>query len=157
MDYVDGYLFDGIRVLLGEDGTVTTSDGHPVLQYVWGKYWVNNHAHVLKASTRYSPESIYIALSQASASELITGAVQPKINQKNLCSLVLEMPDATKLDFLDSIFGDYRKRATENVLLTKLRGALLPKLMSGEIDVSKVELPRPLNNHLRARRSRYNF
>jgi type I restriction enzyme S subunit len=39
MDYVDDYIFDGPRILLGEDGTVVTSDGHPVLQYVWGKYW----------------------------------------------------------------------------------------------------------------------
>lgn len=37
MDYVDGYLFDGIRVLLGEDGTVIDSEGRPILQYVWGE------------------------------------------------------------------------------------------------------------------------
>ena len=45
MDYVNNYLFDGIFLLLGEDGTVITEDGFPMLQYVWGKFWVNNHAH----------------------------------------------------------------------------------------------------------------
>lgn len=64
MDYIDDYLFDGIRVLLGEDGTVIREDGKPVLQYVWGKYWVNNHAHILKAKPGYSTESIYIALAK---------------------------------------------------------------------------------------------
>lgn len=58
MDYVDDYLFDGVRILLGEDGTVVTPDGYPVLQYVWGKYWVNNHAHVLKPSSNYPIEML---------------------------------------------------------------------------------------------------
>ena len=47
LDYVNDYLFDGTYLLLGEDGTVVTEDGFPVLQYVTGKFWVNNHAHVL--------------------------------------------------------------------------------------------------------------
>ena len=148
MDYVDGYIFDGARILLGEDGTVATDDGHPVLQYVWGKYWVNNHAHVLRASGVYSLEAIYIALSRASASELITGAVQPKINQKNLRGLLLTMPEPSRLDYLDPVFKSYRVRTEESRRLEKLRDALLPKLMSGEIDVSKVELPMLPNNHL---------
>jgi type I restriction enzyme S subunit len=42
MDYVDEYLFDGIFVLLGEDGSVAKEDGTPFTQYVWGKFWVNN-------------------------------------------------------------------------------------------------------------------
>lgn len=54
-----GYLFDGIRILRGEDETVISDDGKPILQYVWGKYWVNNHARILKASSIYrrSPSS----------------------------------------------------------------------------------------------------
>src|SRR5690606_10410566 len=48
MDFVDDYLFDGIHVLIGEDGSVVKDDGRPYTQYVWGKFWVNNHAHVLR-------------------------------------------------------------------------------------------------------------
>lgn len=44
MDYVDDYIFDGKYLLLGEDGTVIDNAGYPILQYVWGKFWVNNHA-----------------------------------------------------------------------------------------------------------------
>ena len=47
MDYVDNYLFDGIYLLLGEDGTVADSLGFPILQYVYGQFWVNNHAHII--------------------------------------------------------------------------------------------------------------
>ena len=47
MDYVDEYIFDGKYLLLGEDGTVVDDTGYPILQYVWGQFWVNNHAHIL--------------------------------------------------------------------------------------------------------------
>ncbi|NBV99918.1 MAG: hypothetical protein EBR67_10530, partial [Proteobacteria bacterium] len=48
MDYIDEYLFDGIYLLLAEDGSVIDQNGYPVLQYVWNKFWVNNHAHILQ-------------------------------------------------------------------------------------------------------------
>ena len=48
MDYVDDYLFNGIYLLSGEDGSVADEAGFPILQYVWGRFWVNNHAHVLR-------------------------------------------------------------------------------------------------------------
>lgn len=148
MDYVDDYLFDGARVLLGEDGTVMEDNGKPILQYVWGKYWVNNHAHVLKAAKDYSLEAIYIGLTRTSISHIVTGAVQMKISQKNLKSLELEMPPAELLnDYLGGIFAAYRSNCDENHRLNQLRDTLLPKLMSGEIDVSQVDITQ-LNNHL---------
>ena len=104
MDYVDGYLFDGIRVLLGEDGTVIDSEGRPILQYVWGKYWVNNHAHILASSGEYSLEAIYVALRRTAINHIVTGAVQMKISQRNLKSLELEMPSVKSLDYFAGSF-----------------------------------------------------
>lgn len=147
MDYVDDYLFDGIRVLLGEDGTVIREDGRPVLQYVWGKYWVNNHAHILKAKADYSLEAIYIALARTTINHIVTGAVQMKISQKNLSNLELELPSQKSLDYLKDVFSLYRNNAEESKRLECLRDTLLPKLMSGEIDASKVDLTQ-LNSHL---------
>ena len=148
MDYVDDYLFDGIRVLLGEDGTVIREDGKPVLQYVWGKYWVNNHAHILKSKVDYSLEAIYIALARTTINHIVTGAVQMKISQKNLNDLELEMPTASSLDYLEDIFALYRSNAEESKKLEILRDVLLPKLLSGKIDVLKVDLTQLTNNHL---------
>ena len=148
MDYVDDYLFDGIRVLLGEDGTVIREDGKPVLQYVWGKYWVNNHAHILKSKVDYSLEAIYIALARTTINHIVTGAVQMKISQKNLNDLELEMPTASSLDYLEDIFALYRSNAEESKKLEILRDVLLPKFLSGKIDVSKVDLTQLTNNHL---------
>ena len=149
MDYIDDYLFDGIRVLVGEDGTVIQEDGKPVLQYVWGKYWVNNHAHVLRSKSDYSLEAIYIALARTAISHIVTGAVQMKISQKNLNNLELEMPQPSSLRYLKDIFTLYRKCTEESKMLERLRDLLLPRLISGEIDVSQVDITQ-LNNHLSA-------
>ena len=60
MDYVDKYLFDGVYLLLGEDGTVIDDNGYPILQYVDGKFWVNNHAHIITGKNGYSVELLYL-------------------------------------------------------------------------------------------------
>ncbi len=140
MDYVDEYIFDGIYVLLGEDGTVVNEDGSPVLQYVWGKFWVNNHAHVLTGKLKDSVNFLYILLKSINIRSAVTGAVQLKINQKNLCSIKIVLPkDITLISkyisITDQIFKKYRVASEENEALTKLRDTLLPKLMSGEIRV----------------------
>jgi len=49
-DYINEYVFDDTYLLLGEDGSVIKENGTPFIQYVWGKIWVNNHAHVLKGN-----------------------------------------------------------------------------------------------------------
>ena len=64
MDHVDDYLFDGVYVLVGEDGSVIDDEDHPVVQYVCGQFWVNNHAHVLKGKERITEEYLFFFLKQ---------------------------------------------------------------------------------------------
>lgn len=47
-DYVSDYIFDGTFVLVGEDGSVITPEGTPVVNWAEGKIWVNNHAHIIE-------------------------------------------------------------------------------------------------------------
>lgn len=82
MDYVDDYLFEGIYVLVGEDGSVIDDKGHPITQYVWGQFWVNNHAHILTGKNGVTNEHLYLALKNTNIQPFVTGAVQPKVNQK---------------------------------------------------------------------------
>lgn len=147
MDYVNDYLFDGVRLLLGEDGTVSTDGGYPMLQYVWGKYWVNNHAHVIRSSSTYSLETIYLALRKTPIAPATTGAVQKKISQTNLKKLMVKMPTSFDDDKCSTIFAEMRSIIDETERLESLRDTLLPKLMSGEIDVSQGDLTQ-LNGHL---------
>ena len=144
MDYVDNYIFDGVYVLLGEDGTVMDEKGYPILQYVWGKFWVNNHAHVLKGKGVFSDEYLYILLKNTNVASIVTGAVQLKINQNNLTGLKIMIPpeDVVKQynDVVKDIFACFRSNADEIKILISLRDTLLPKLMTGEIRVPVEEV-----------------
>ncbi len=139
MDYVDDYLFDGIYLLFGEDGTVIDSDGFPILQYVEGKFWVNNHAHILTGKNGFSVEMLYLLFSLTNVQDKVTGAVQPKISQGNLNSIKAVIPDSQACKKFDSIiqplFAQIRTIRNENTQLATIRDTLLPKLMNGEIEV----------------------
>lgn len=144
MDYVDRYLFDGIYLLLGEDGTVVDDKGYPILQYVEGKFWVNNHAHILTGKNGFSVELLYLLFSLTSVKAIVTGAVQPKISQANLNKVPVVIPSADELrhfdDCIQPIFAEIRNLRNENAKLTDLRDGLLPKLMTGELDVSDIDI-----------------
>ena len=147
MDYVDDYLFDGIYILIGEDGSVIDDGGHPITQYVWGKFWVNNHAHILSGKNGVPNEHLYIALQNANARPFITGAVQPKLSQKNLKALPLIFPAAEivkKYSVITNVlFENIRMYVAQSCTLIALRDALLDKLISGEVkvmDIGKVDV-----------------
>ena len=144
MDYVDNYIFDGKYLLLGEDGTVVDDAGYPILQYVWGQFWVNNHAHILTGRLGFNVESLYMLFKQTPVKSIVTGAVQPKISQANLRSVQVVIPPGHNLkeynDLVEPLFSLLRANEEECKSLAALRDTLLPKLMSGEIDVSAVQL-----------------
>ena len=143
MDYVDNYLFDGIYLLLGEDGTVVDSLGFPILQYVYGQFWVNNHAHIITGKEGFSVEELYLFFSLTNIKSIVTGAVQQKVSQQNLKKVPAIIPSKEALsafdDLIQPIFAQIRNLRDENAHLADLRDTLLPKLMSGEIDVSDIE------------------
>ena len=144
MDYVDNYLFDGIYLLLGEDGTVVDSLGFPILQYVYGQFWVNNHAHIITGKEGFSVEELYLFFSLTNIKSIVTGAVQQKVSQQNLKKVPAIIPSKEALsafdDLIQPVFAQIRNLRDENAHLADLRDTLLPRLMSGELDVSNIEI-----------------
>ena len=144
MDYVDNYLFDGIYLLLGEDGTVVDSLGFPILQYVYGQFWVNNHAHIITGKEGFSVEELYLFFSLTNIKSIVTGAVQQKVSQQNLKKVPAIIPSKEALsafdDLIQPIFAQIRNLRDENAHLADLRDTLLPRLMSGELDVSNIKI-----------------
>lgn len=144
MDYVDEYIFDGKYLLLGEDGTVVDDAGYPILQYVWGQFWVNNHAHILTGKLGFNVETLLLLFKRTPVKSIVTGAVQPKISQANLRSIKVVVPPQSELkafsELICPLFDQIRQNQDQNKALTAMRDALLPKLMSGEIDVSAIQL-----------------
>jgi type I restriction enzyme S subunit len=142
-DYIDDYLFDGRYLLFAEDGTVITDDRHPVLQLTDGRFWPNNHTHVLQGRNPVSTYFLYLAMRQVDVSGCITGAAQPKITQANLNRIPVVCPtdllfkrfDILCSPMLDAVAVLNKKQR----LLRTTRDLLLPKLISGEISVEAAD------------------
>ena len=138
MDYVDDYIFDGTYLLMGEDGSVMTEEGFPFLQYVTGKFWPNNHAHVMQGCSGFSTEMLHCALLRKVIKSSVTGAVQAKISQANMKKIQFAYPPRAILRAFDSIlqkiYCQKRNISSQNSALSLVRDNMLPRLISGQID-----------------------
>ena len=92
LDYVDDYIFDGEYLLVGEDGSVVTPWGYPVVNKASGKIWVNNHAHVLQECGKLGYYNyLFYALSAIKITQYIHGFM-PKYSQGDLRKTLLPVP-----------------------------------------------------------------
>ena len=82
VDYVDGYLFDEELILLSEDGANITDRNYPVCFIASGKYWVNNHAHVLRTKKENENNFICNSLERKDYTQYNTGMAMPKLNKE---------------------------------------------------------------------------
>lgn len=93
IDYVDDYIFDGDFILVAEDGNNLKSLKDNIATWATGKFWVNNHAHILGSKSGYSLRYIYYYLNSIDLRGYITGSAQPKLTKENLSNINLELPD----------------------------------------------------------------
>ncbi len=137
VDHVKEFIFDGEYLLFSEDGVnVIDKKGHPSVFLIWGKFWVNNHAHILEGKDGYSTRLIYLMLKEVNVSDLVTGAAQPKINQENMNGIILVKPVAIISTHFDRIvnpmFEKIKNKRKENQKLFELKDLLLSKLATVE-------------------------
>ena len=92
VDYVKDYIFDGDFLLVSEDGANLVARNTPIAFSVSGKSWVNNHAHILKFNTYAERRYVEYYLNSIDLTPYISGAAQPKLNQKNLNSIEIPNP-----------------------------------------------------------------
>jgi type I restriction enzyme S subunit len=96
VDYVADYIFDGDTLLVSEDGANLIMRSTPIAFSVYGKYWVNNHAHILKFENMATQRFVEFFLESIKLDEYITGAAQPKLNQKALNSIPITIPKSVE-------------------------------------------------------------
>ncbi|MCZ9851440.1 restriction endonuclease subunit S [Brachyspira hyodysenteriae] len=139
-DYIDSYIFDETLLLVGEDGAKWGRCENTAF-IVTGKFWVNNHAHVLKIKKDTIYEWLKYCLNYTDLSEYITGTTVPKLNQEKLKQIKVPIPKieeqkkiVDKLDIfnnkIESIKQNYQNKLT---LLEKLKKSILKKAFNGEL------------------------
>lgn len=92
VDYVAEHLFEGDTLLVSEDGANLLARSTPIAFSVDGKYWVNNHAHVLRFDDKATQRFVEFYLESIPVDQYVTGAAQPKLTQKALNSIPIPIP-----------------------------------------------------------------
>jgi len=92
IDKIDKYLFDKPLLLIGEDGANLVSRSTPIAFIARGKYWVNNHAHVLDGISEEFLEFIELHINAIDLKPYVTGTAQPKMNQAKMNSIPIALP-----------------------------------------------------------------
>ena len=92
IDSVDDYLFDKPLLLIGEDGANLINRSTPIAFIAYGKYWVNNHAHVLDGYSLEFLKYLELFINAINIKSYVTGTAQPKMNQAKMNSIVIALP-----------------------------------------------------------------
>ena len=92
IDYVENYIFDEELILLSEDGANILDRNYRVCFLAKGKYWVNNHAHVLRAMDGNVNGFICEQLESFDYRKYNSGGAQPKLNQATCRAIIMNIP-----------------------------------------------------------------
>lgn len=90
IDYINQFLFDGEYILIAEDGNNIISRQENIAQIAKGKFWVNNHAHILQG--KIEQNLLCYIINHTDISGYVTGSAQPKLNQANLLKIPIKIP-----------------------------------------------------------------
>ncbi len=144
IDCIDDYLFDGEYILVGEDGAPFFIKDSDVSFLVKGRFWVNNHAHILSVAKGHDPRYLAYTLNSVDYREYITGSTRDKLTQDDLSRMVLPvgpyLEQKTIADYLDRKTAQidtqvvWERKSIE--YLKEFRTALISEVVTGKIDVS---------------------
>jgi type I restriction enzyme, S subunit len=142
IDHVNAYLYDGEYLLISEDGANLLARKYPIGFIVSGKFWVNNHAHVVKARPKTSNQYLAYAIAATDISHLVTGAAQPKLNQSKMNEIPIWLPEddsmqAQIVSFLQQMESEIlemrRMQAGDRCLIKDLEDSILAQAFRGEL------------------------
>ncbi|SDB80289.1 Restriction endonuclease S subunit [Raineyella antarctica] len=114
VDHVDDYLFDGRYLLVAEDGENLRSRSLPIAFLAEGKFWVNNHAHVLQGNALARTEYVCYVLSMVNFGQYITGSTQPKLTQRSLHSILIPVPPVREQVAIMDVLGALDDKISTN-------------------------------------------
>ena len=145
IDKVDKYLFDGDLLLIGEDGANLINRSTPIAFIASGKYWVNNHAHVLDVCGGLNLKYIALFINAISLVDYVTGTAQPKMNQEKMNSILVAVPPKeeqirilSRFSIIEPLIDRYnlKKRTLEQLnssIYINLRKSILQEAIQGKL------------------------
>ncbi|KAA2751563.1 restriction endonuclease subunit S, partial [Alistipes onderdonkii] len=141
IDKVDKYLFDKDLLLIGEDGANLINRSTPIAFIAKGKYWVNNHAHVLDVCGGLNLAYIALFINAISLVNYVTGTAQPKMNQEKMNSILVTVPPISEqarivnqIESLQPLIIRYDKAQSElNILNTSVKEQLKKSILQEAI------------------------
>lgn len=92
IDYVNEYLFDGDYLLIAEDGANLLTRSKPIAFMAHGKFWVNNHAHIVQTVGGMPLNYLGVFLNSLDLKNYVTGTAQPKLTQANMNKITVPLP-----------------------------------------------------------------
>jgi type I restriction enzyme S subunit len=111
-DYVSDYIFDGTFVLVGEDGSVMTKNGNPVVAWVEGKIWVNNHAHIIEEIEGVLLRYLYHYIQTVDVTPLIHGNI-PKLTGGDFKAISIPLPPLPVQEEIVRILDNFTELTAE--------------------------------------------
>jgi type I restriction enzyme S subunit len=137
IDYVDEFLFNERTLLIAEDGANLLARATPIAFIADGKYWVNNHAHVVSDNGKADLDYLRFSLNLRRLDDFVTGSAQPKLNQASLNRISIPVPPLpAQRKFAEVVrkLNELRKRRQTAVNeATSLFGSLVQRSFRGEL------------------------
>ena len=159
IDKVEKYLFDERLLLVGEDGANLLSRSKDNAFFAEGKYWVNNHAHILDCPNKPVLDYVAFVINSMSLEDYITGSAQPKLTQENLNKIFIPLPPLLEqlriISAIEQWFSliDSLESAKEDLLssISKAKSKILDLAIHGKLvpqdpnDEPAIELLKRIN------------
>jgi type I restriction enzyme S subunit len=125
VDSVSAYLFDGLHLLIAEDGENLKSRKTPVAFLADGKFWVNNHAHVVTGNERADTRYLSYAVEASDVSGYLTGSTQPKLTKESLMRLRVPAPPLSVQRAIAAVLGALDDKIESNRRVWALASSLI--------------------------------
>ena len=138
-DYIDSYIFDGEFILLAEDGgNFNNFQSKAIAKYARGKFWVNNHAHIIQAKREFSNKFIFYSIEHKDIRSYINGSTRGKLTKSDMWNIKIGVPSSIReQQKIASFFStlDQKIELNERKLeaLEKLKKGLMQKIFNQEI------------------------
>ena len=128
VDHVDKYIFDGEYLLIAEDGENLRTQKTPIAFLARGKFWVNNHAHIVTGNAQADTRFLMYALNNADINGFLTGSTMPKLTQGNMNRIPILAPPLPEQRAIASVLGSLDDKIELNRRMNETLEALAQSL-----------------------------